>query len=157
VAELIRTRAAVVSAYAALEALDALRPAGAFVCRVAPDESMFVSSPLFEEELLRDVGAVTAGDADAIVLDATDGWAAWTLDGDGAGAAFERLSHIRRQRGFMQGDVAALPARIIAESGRIHLFVPSMLGECLRERILARCGDVVEQDEPRDWHPEALR
>jgi hypothetical protein len=79
VLELFETRAAVVGAFAASEALDALRPAGAYRCRVASDEAMFVGPPGAGEQLLRDSAAVTAGDADAIVLDVADGWAVWTL------------------------------------------------------------------------------
>jgi hypothetical protein len=151
VLELFETRAAVVGAFAASEALDALRPAGAHRCRVASDEAMFVGPPGAGEQLLRDSAAVTAGDADAIVLDVADGWAVWTLSGEEAPAAFARLSRFPSDDGFVQGDVAGVPTRVIVERGRIHLLVPATSRDQMRARILDRCPGISERSEPASW------
>ena len=75
------------------------------VHRVAPDEAMLVDAR----------SAVRVDDPDAVILDATDGWVVFTLVGDAARTAFERLSALELPaEGFAQGDVAHVPARVIA-------------------------------------------
>jgi hypothetical protein len=152
VVELVHTSAAVVSVYATSHALDALAPAGAYRCRFAPDEMLLVREPEAADALVRDAGAARAGDEDAVVLDATDGWAVWTLEGDGARDAFQRLSSLPAIEGFAQGEVASLPAKVVVEGGRIHLFVASMVSEHLRSQIIARCGAVEERAEAQTWN-----
>jgi hypothetical protein len=155
VPELIETRAAVASVFASSDALDRLAPAGAYACRVAPDEAMFVREPAAAEALLRDAGAVTAGDPDAVVVDATDGWAVWTLAGEDAREAFTRLSHVELPvGGYTHGEVLRLPVRIVAGSSAVHLFVPSMWRTYLRDKILARCRDLdlAENPQAADWN-----
>jgi hypothetical protein len=145
VLEFSATRVSVVQVFAEAGALDALSPAGATRCRVAPDEAMFVREGGAAQALLRDAEAVTAGDPDALIVDGTDGWAVWTLGGDRLHDALERLSHLELDAasdGFTQGDVAHIPARIVIEHGRAHLFVAAMWTSYLRERILSRCADL---------------
>jgi hypothetical protein len=154
VLELVATNACVVGAYASAAALDSLAPAGALRVRVAPDEVMLVREPGAAAILLRDTDAVTAGDADAVVIDATDGWAVWTLEGVDAREAFSRLSDVRPpERGSIAGDVAHVPVHVIAEPGRLHLFVPSMWRGYLRRRILERCAsfDIKERATSQAW------
>jgi hypothetical protein len=106
---------------------------------------MFVREAGAEQALLRDAHAVTAGDADALIVDGTDGWAVWTLSGDRLSDALERLSHLEIDAsadGFTQGDVAHIPARIVVNQGRVHLLVAAMWGDYLRQRILSRCADL---------------
>ena len=147
-AELVATAVSVVVAFADAHALDVLAPAGARTCRVAPDEMMFVAEPATAGRLTRDAGAVTAGDPDAVVIDASDGWACWTIAGEGTGAAFARLSELHApDGGFVCGDVAHVPVRVIGDDGALHLFVPSMWRDYLREQILSRCADVREAGE----------
>jgi hypothetical protein len=153
VLELVETRASVVGAFASARALDALRPAGATRCRVAPDEAMFVAPPSAAAALVRDASAVTAGDVDAIVLDTTDGWAVWTLAGEAVRDAFARLSSVEPSHGYAQGEVAGVAVRVIAQEDRIHLLVPAMWGDHLRRRILARCPEVVARSDPQAWEP----
>lgn len=143
--ELAATRSSVVGAFASPEALDALSPAGAYRCRVAPDEAMFVAEADVAGALVRDASAVTAGDPDAVVLDMTDGWTVWTLAGDGARDTFAFLSELELpDEGYVQGDVAHVPVRVIARRDRLQLFVPAMWGAYLRERILGLGLDVRE-------------
>lgn len=139
------TGVSVVQVFAEPAALDALAPAGASRCRVAPDEAMFIREAGAEQALLRDAQAVTAGDPDALIVDGTDGWAVWTLSGDRLHDALERLSHLKIDPGadgFTQGDVAHIPARVVVDHGRVHLLVGAMWEDYLRAQILGRCADL---------------
>jgi len=139
------TPVSVVQVFAEAAALDALSPAGATRCRVATDEAMFVREAGAGQALLRDAQAVTAGDADALIVDGSDGWAVWTLSGDRLPCALERLSHLEIDadvNGFTQGDVAHIPARIVVDHGRVHLFVAAMWADYLHQQILRRCADL---------------
>ena len=143
--EFSRTPVSVVQVFAEAAALDALAPAGATRCRVAPDEAMFVREAGAGQALLRDVQAVTAGDREALIVEGTDGWTVWTLSGDRVQDALERLSHLEIDPsldGFTQGDVAHIPARIVVDHGRVHVFVAVMWEDYLRQRICARCTDL---------------
>jgi hypothetical protein len=153
VLELVDTRASLATVLASARALDALAPAGAYRCRIAPDEAMLVREPGATDALLRDSGSVLAGDPDAVVLDATDGWVILTLAGDGSRSAFGYLSAIRLSEGFVQGDVHRLPARIICEPVKVHVFVPATVGEYLRARMLADCAGlgIRERADPEPW------
>jgi len=139
---------------AAIEALGAMP--GAFACRVAPDEAMLLTEAGGAPALAADAGEqAVAADPGAIVVDATDGWAAWTLQGDGVDTAFGRLSAVPLAPGFSQGDVAHVPVKILSSDGMLDLLVPAMWGAYLRERILSRCADlgIAEQTEPAAWSP----
>ena len=151
--ELAPTEAALALVMASPQALDALAPAGAYRCRVAPDEAMFVREPGAAEALVRDAGSVRAGDADAVVLDASDGWAVWTLSGDAARDAFTRLSPMRPVQGFQQGEVANIPVRLVVEGERIHMFVQAMWRDYLRRQVLDRCKKlgVTQSVAPMPW------
>lgn len=115
--------------FASTEALDALAiPAGAVACRIAPDELMLIGPAGDVEDRVREL------DSDAVVLDLTDGWCVAECSRE----SFARLSEIELPaEGFVQGDVARVPARVIAEPDRILLFVPAMYENHLRGRIEA--------------------
>ena len=141
--ELRRTPVCVVGVFASPEALGPLAPAGALRCVVAPDEAMFVAGRDDGPALVRDASAVTAGDPDAVVLDTTDGWTVWTLQGDAAREGFSRLSELELpDSGYAHGEVAHLPVRVIVEPDGLRLLVPAMWGEHLREQILERCASL---------------
>ncbi len=153
--ELIPTRASVVSCFASPEALAELSsPGGTYLCWVASDEAMLVGPP---RDGARLVGAArdAAGsrDEDAIVLDVSDGWTLWTLAGDGAREAFLRLSDLELDaEGYVQGDVARVPVRVITLEERLHLLVPAMWEEHLRDRIHAHAADLDLRTSPAaDW------
>jgi hypothetical protein len=115
---------------------------------------MLVREPGAGAARVRDAGAVTAGDHDAVVVDTTDGWAVWTLEGEARNEAFARLSHLQlRDQGYVQGDVAHIPVRVIVDPSRLHLFVPVMWRGYLRRRILERCStlDVMERAISAAW------
>lgn len=154
--ELRETRAGVVLCCASADALDAIRAGrDAAVCRTAPDEALVVVPPQAAGRLLAGAtGALARADPDAVVLDATDGWCVWTLTGAEGREAFARLSTLLLPaEGFAQGPVAHVPAKVLATPRGLHMLVPAMWREHLRERILAYCADlgVAERTEPRAW------
>jgi len=163
VLKLAATRASVVGCFAAPEALDTLAAVkDASSCRVAPDEIMLVGEPASAEELVRVAAELTVrADPDAVVLDATDGWAIWTISGEATREAFARLSAVPLpDEGFLQGSVAHVPVRVIVLPDRLHLLAPAMWREHLRERILHDCASlgVQEVPEPATWTaPDARR
>jgi sarcosine oxidase gamma subunit len=140
--ELNESEFGVVTCVADPAACDALSPvAGARTLRPAPDEVMVLGDPSATESLLRTIETeAVALDPDAVVIDASDGWATWTLSGDAIDAALSRLSPLELPReGFAQGDVARVPAKLVAAPGRLDLLVPSMWRDYLRDSILQRC------------------
>jgi len=151
VLELSATRASVIGCYAAPEALEALATIeNATSCRVAADEVMLIAEPGSAEELVRTAAHLTTGaDPDAVALDTTDGWAIWTLAGDGTREAFTHLSAVTLPaEGFVQGAVAHVPVKVVVLPDRLHLLVPSMWHEHLRERILHDCASLGVQEVP---------
>jgi hypothetical protein len=142
VLELVATDVAFVTiagderAAASVERLD-----GVVACPVAPDERL-IAAPVDALEQLVTIARerATTADPDALVVDTTDGWAVWTLQGDGVRAAFSRLSGVRLPgRGFTQGDVTRVPVKLIVERDRLHLIVPAMWRSYLHDRIVERC------------------
>ena len=156
--ELSRTAVAVVACLAAPEALDALpTPEGATACRTAPDELLLLTGPDAAEAILAAASdRLRALDEDALALEVTDGWTALSLEGPHAREAFARLSALELpEAGFLQGDVARVPAKVLAGPERLLLVVPSSWAEHVRGRILALALDVRERPEPRPWEATA--
>ena len=118
------------------DALDALEvPAGAFPCRIAPDELIVIGSREAAGDIL---AACSRRVEDGLTLDHTDAFAAWLISGPDAGQAFARLSAIRlpdERPAFVQGAVAGVPAKVLAEPDQILVLVPSTLGSHLGERL----------------------
>jgi len=132
VLELVASPTSLVGVFGEPDALDALDG----VYRIAPDEAMVVGRP-------DTIATIALEDPHVVVLDVTDGWEALTLSGDHVRAAFARLSALRLpDEGFVQGDVARVPARVIVERDRLRILVPAMWAEHLRSRILRRCADL---------------
>jgi len=144
VLELVATPFAVVRCLATSERLDRLRvPAAAHACRVASDELILLGPVAAAQEL---VAACSGLEADGVVIDDTDGFAAWTLSGPAAEEAFARLSAIElpnERPAFVQGAIAGVPGKALAEVERIHVLVSASLGHHLLERVAAACGDLV--------------
>ena len=140
--ELLSTDASVISCFAAPDALDhvAAPSAGVVCCRVAPDEIMLIGQPGEAKGIVRAARGQIAGDAHAVVLDASDGWAVWTLSGNETNEALRRLSAIHPAgRTYTAGDVARVPVRILSFPGLLHLLVGAMWRDYLRERLLEAC------------------
>ena len=118
------------SVHAAEEACDlAMRAPDAG--RVASDE-VIVRGSIAED--LRE--AVHTVDPHAVIRDPTEGWDEVVLDGDDARDVFARLSDLRLPdgRGYVQGDVARVPARVFVDDA-VHLLVPASFGAYLRRRV----------------------
>ena len=124
----------VVRCLGAAHVLDVLDPAGGTSCRIAADEL-----------LLLEPNVVPRDAEQCLVVDHTDAFAAYVLTGDDVDEAFARLSAIRlpdARPAFLQGAVADVAAKVVADTGRILVLVSSSLGHHLRERALASCRDL---------------
>ena len=136
---------AVVLCSADAAALDALIAPGhgARMLRTAPDEALFVADPAVGSDVAREVeDRIAALDDDALVLDVSDGWAAWSLAGDDARRAFSYLSHLDPpgDGGFVQGDVARVAAKVLEEPNVLTILVPAYWREHVRERAIVDAG-----------------
>ena len=64
-------------------------------CAPPPTRRLFVADPAVAADVAREVeDRIAALDDDALVLDVSDGWAAWSLAGDDARRALSYLSHL---------------------------------------------------------------
>jgi hypothetical protein len=128
----------VVSVSATSGSLDALVvPGRATACRVADDELLLLSERAVANEIAREVETrLTVLDPDALVLDTTEGWAASVIEGDDARAIFGSLSRLRLpERGFLQGEVTHVPAKVLVEVDRILILVPAAFEHHLHSRL----------------------
>jgi hypothetical protein len=119
------------SVHANEEACDlAMRAPGAG--RVAPDE-VIVRGPIPED--LR--AAIRTVDPDALVREATEGWAEIAVTGGDARDVFARISELRLPdgAGYVQGEVARVAARVYVEDDGILLLVPAYWESHLRRRL----------------------
>ena len=136
--ELRSVRVSVIEILASASACDELADAGvegADVARVAPDELLVIGEG--GPALAADVLAKEVDDPHALVLDVTDGWSTWAIEGADAAEVFARLSELRLpERGFVQGAVANMPAKVLVDVDRITVLVPSMFGAAFRERVV---------------------
>ena len=113
------------SVHATDEACDlAMRAPGART-GVASDEVM-VRGPIADD--LRN--AIRRVDRDALIRDATEGWAEVAMDGSEARDVFSRVSALRLPdgRGYVQGDVARVLGRVFVDDEGIRVARPGALG-----------------------------
>ncbi len=105
--------------------------------RVASDEVM-VRGPIAED--LRK--AVRTVDPDSLIRDAGEGWATIALDGSDARDIFARVSALRLPdgRGYVQGDVARVAARVFVAEEGIRVLVPAYWEFHLRRQLAAASG-----------------
>ena len=144
--ELTLLEATVVACHATAEALDAWTSTSGLRIRVARDELWIVGSRSERGGLLRAVADRMRGVApDALVIDQTDGWTVWSLEGADASHALARLTVMpldRREGSVHQGAVAGVPAKVVANRSGYQLFIPAPVGHHLRDRVLEACGDL---------------
>jgi sarcosine oxidase gamma subunit len=163
VLELSELAATVVTCVAGPAAVDQVATTPGRVLRIAPDEAMIVREPgAAEASTAAALAAAARVDADALVLDTSDGWAIWALAGAEALNAFARLSQLslageapRRALAkgeVAQGEVAHVPAKVVVVGDEIRLLVPAMWRDAVRDRVLADCADLgTRETEPRGW------
>jgi len=145
VAELRRISPAIVAVHARPASLDALSPAEAIVHRVAPDEAMVTGAADGAAALLAALERAVADDDGAVVLDVSDGWAAWAIAGADARLAVSRVSPlVLPDAGTVQGDVLRLPGRIAASAEEIAVFVPAAYGAWVERKLRERCPELSE-------------
>jgi hypothetical protein len=121
------------------DALDRVRtPAGVNAGRVAPDELLWLGDPGRAGELEAEGAQQLAGAGErALVVDNSDGWALFSLVGDGREGALARLSSLRLpDEGFRQGKVADVPGKVFARPGRIDILCTSDVRWYVHERLL---------------------
>ena len=119
------------SVYASEDACElAMRALGAG--RVAADEVM-VRGPIAEDLRV----AILAVDPDGLIREATEGWVEIAVDGGDARDVFARVSELRLPdgRGYLQGDVARVAARVYVEDDGIRVLVPAHWESHLRRRL----------------------
>ncbi len=139
--EITRARAAVIRCFTRASAPAPLEtPPGAFLIRIAPDELLLVGDP-------RDAGALVAAARevdDALVVDQSDGWEAFTLAGAGADEAFRRISAVplaTPRATATQGAVGGIGAKVLADSDRIVVLVASTAADYVDARIRGAVGE----------------
>jgi len=147
VAELRRVSPAVVAVHASADVLDALAPGDAIVHRVAPDEVMATAAADDAETLTATLEQAVVGDVGAVVLDVSDGWAAFALAGSDARLAFSRVSPlVLPDAGTVQGDVLRLPAKVAASSAEIVVFVPAGYAAWVERKLRERCPEIASTE-----------
>jgi sarcosine oxidase gamma subunit len=123
------TPAAKARAFGPPEALDKLLPPpGVRAGRVAGDEVLWVGDPARADELVASLRAGLSGHGNlAAVVDHSDGYALFTLSGEGREELFARLSSIRipATDAFLQGNFAGVPARIFRSHETLEVIVTS--------------------------------
>jgi sarcosine oxidase gamma subunit len=123
------TVAAKVRAFGPSAALDKLTPPpGVRAGRVADDEVLWVGDRERAGELAETLSAELSGHGNrATVVDHSDGYALFSLTGDGREGVFARLSSIRLPAtdGFVQGNFAGVPARTFRSADRLEVIVTS--------------------------------
>jgi sarcosine oxidase gamma subunit len=123
------TAAAKARAFGPPEALDKLTPpTGVRAGRVAGDEVLWVAEPGRADELVQALGMQLSGYGNrAAVVDHSDGYALFSLTGEGREELFARLSSIRipQTDAFVQGNFAGVPSRTFRSHDRLEVIVTS--------------------------------
>jgi hypothetical protein len=149
VPELRAERVGVILCSADAAALDALGapPRASTKMRTAVDETIIAAAPDMVDDVVTELRVrISALDDDALVLDVSDGWAAWSITGEDAARAFSYLSALDPPSGtdFVQGDVARVAAKVLASDDGLTILVPAYWSEHLRRRAVvdARATEV---------------
>jgi sarcosine oxidase gamma subunit len=121
------TQTAKARAFGPADALDALTaPAGVRAGRVAGDEVLWLGEAGTIDALLTALRSQLSslGNRSAVV-DHSDGYALFTLAGEGREELFARLSSIRipQTDAFLQGNFAGVPSRIFRRDDRLEVIV----------------------------------
>lgn len=142
--EIIPAEAAVIVCAAEKPILD--RCAGAperLLLRVAADE-LWLVGPRADRRVLLAAGQALVLDR-GLVVDQTDGWWVCSAGGSDRGEVLRRLMVAPIPSGspvLVQGAITGIPAKVVCEAARIHVFVPAGVGHHLLDRIVAVTGDL---------------
>jgi hypothetical protein len=110
---------------------------GLTLMRVAPREVMFVGTGDLS-------GVPSSADPRVWVEDISDAWVALVLEGADAPDAFARVSELELPtEGWIQGEVARAPAKVLIVGDRVTILVPAMLAAHAEERIRADAAEVL--------------
>jgi hypothetical protein len=139
VAELRIEHPTVTAVLASAGACDRLTPGEATLLRTAPTEALVLGAT--DLDALR--GA--AGEPTALVDDVSDGWVAFVVTGDDAREVLARLTELEppADGGWTQGEVAHVPAKVIAEPTGLRVLVPAHLAAHVDERIRIDAAEVL--------------
>jgi hypothetical protein len=139
VAELRIEHPTVTAVLASAGACDRLTPGEATLLRTAPTEALVLGAT--DLDALR--GA--AGEPTALVDDVSDGWVAFVVTGDDAREVLARLTELEppTDGGWTQGEVAHVPAKVIAEPTGLRVLVPAHLAAHVDERIRIDAAEVL--------------
>ena len=143
--ELAETHAGVVRVLASsgvLERFPLVR--GAIRCRVAPDELLLILPAGPSSEIAdRAAEYLAKADPHGLVADQSSGFVVWTLAGSGAAEAFARLSAVPPAGGFLQGQIAGVPAKAVVLEDRIHVLVAASYAAYVEARIRDSSADLL--------------
>lgn len=138
-AELRIDHPTVTAVLASADACDRLTPGEATLLRIAPTEALVLGET--------DLGALreTLGETTALVEDMSDGWVAFVLTGDDAPEVLARLTELEPpvEGGWTQGEVAHVPAKIVAEPTGLRVLVPAHLAAHVDDRIRIDAAEVL--------------
>ena len=152
-AELYPVQADVLICCGEPQALDALPHSPHTADRVAPDELLLLGNDLNADEVVQQL---MTRDPNCLVLDVSDGYALWAIEGAGHKAAFGRLSAVPLPDApaIVHGLVAQVPATAIVKDTRIVIVVSSAVSAHLHGRIAGACAELLEAtyDEARPLH-----
>lgn len=130
---------AVTAVLASAGACDRLAAGDAALLRIAPTEALVLGET--------DLGALrdALDEPTALVDDVRDGWVAFVVTGDDASEVLARLTELEPpdDGGWTQGEVAHVPAKIVAEPTGLRVLVPAHLAAHVDERIRIDAAEVL--------------
>lgn len=146
------TQAAKARAFGPPAALDKLTPPpGVRSGRVAGDEVLWLGEHGRADELVQVLGKQLSGQGNlAAVVDHSDGYALFTLSGEGRDELFSRLSSIRLPEAdaFLQGNFAGVPARIFRSHEQLDVIVTSDVAWFVGGRLEHAAHDLAGRQGP---------
>ena len=138
-AELRIDHPTVTAVLASAGACDRLTPGETTLLRIAPTEALLLGGT--DLDALREAVDVPS----ALVEEVCDGWVAFVLTGGDASEVLARLTELEPpdDGGWTQGEVAHVPAKIVADPTGLRVLVPAHLAAHVDERIRIDAAEVL--------------
>lgn len=138
-AELRIDHPTVTAVLASAGACDRLTPGETTLLRIAPTEALLLGGT--DLDALREA----LGEPTALVEEVSDGWVAFVLTGGDASEVLARLTELEPpdDGGWTQGEVAHVPAKIVADPTGLRVLVPAHLAAHVDERIRIDAAEVL--------------